>query len=175
MRIRPAVFGFVAALLLFAPASYALQEFTLDEARTRIKRLEARVTTLETMIASSTEGTPEPSETHTINGTIVIRYPDFAPSRVGEVCAGDGGYGDIRAGAAVSIRDETDNIIGSIQLNEGEVFRIPGQIYGCKFSWTIKVKDSDFYVFEIANREGPTYSRADLEEVGRTVELTIGE
>jgi hypothetical protein len=175
MKFRSAIIGFVVALALFAPASYALQEFTLEEARTRIERLEARVASLEAMIESSTGETSKPSETHTINGTIVIKYPDFAPSssRVGDICMGDGGYSDIRAGAAVSIRDETDNIIGSIQLNEGEVFRIPGKVYGCKFFWTMEVEDADFYVFEIGNREGPTFSRDELEAAGWNLDLLL--
>ena len=50
MRIRSAVIGFVVALVLFAPASYALQEFTLEEAQSRIERLEARVASLEAMM-----------------------------------------------------------------------------------------------------------------------------
>ncbi len=47
MSLRHAVLGFAAALALAAPTGYALQEFTLDEARTRIERLEARVVVLE--------------------------------------------------------------------------------------------------------------------------------
>jgi hypothetical protein len=66
-------------------------------------------------------------------------------------------------------------VVPQSQLNGGEVVQLRGQALGCEFSWTVEVEDADFYVIEIANREGPTYSRADLEEAGWTVGLTIGE
>jgi hypothetical protein len=178
MKIRSAVIGFVVVLALVAPAGYALQEFTLEEAQTRIERLEARVASLEAMMPSSDGGTPEASETHTFNGTTALKYAASfeAPAlHVGESCTGAGGYNDIRPGATVRVLDEAGNIIGSTQLSVGEVIRLPGRVYGCEFSWTVEVEDADFYVIEIANRAGPTYSRADLEEAGWTVELTIGE
>jgi CHASE1-domain containing sensor protein len=52
LRIRAAVVGFVVALALSATAGYAVQDFTLDEAQTRIERLEAHVSSLEATIAA---------------------------------------------------------------------------------------------------------------------------
>jgi hypothetical protein len=42
VRIQSAIGGFAIALARSASAGYALQEFTVDEARIRIERLEAR-------------------------------------------------------------------------------------------------------------------------------------
>src|SRR5687767_10824961 len=69
MQTRSAVLCLTVALALFAPAAYALQEFTLEEAQTRIERLEARVTALEEMVASS-GGEAEAEETHVIQGEL---------------------------------------------------------------------------------------------------------
>ena len=54
MMIRSAVIGFSVAIVLSATAGYAVQEFTLDEAQTRIERLEERVASLEATIAAGT-------------------------------------------------------------------------------------------------------------------------
>jgi hypothetical protein len=173
MRIRSAVIGFIVAIALFAPASYALQEFTLEEARTRIERLEARVAALEAMKAPGNGGTPEASETHTIRGTVAISSLDFSiedsdAGKLGAPCWGDAGSVGIR------ILDEAGDIAasGSLDLSQGLIVD-NGVMLVCQFSWTIDVEDSDFYVFEIDGREGPTYSRADLEEAGWTVGLFI--
>ena len=88
---------------------------------------------------------------------------------------GAGGYDDIRPGALVRVLDEAGTVVGANQLNGGEIFEIPTLLDRCRFSWTVEVEDADFYVIKIGNREGPTYSRADLEEAGWTVELSIGE
>jgi hypothetical protein len=181
MRIRSAVFGFIVALLLSEPASYALQEFTLEEARTRIERLEARVTSLEAMIAAGNDVTPGASETHTVTGTVLLVDQDNFSSEtplnphVGETCTGRDDYSDIEPGAPIHALDEAGSIVGLSSLPIGEIIFVRTRSFGCKFSWTIEVEDTDFYVFEIADREGPTYSRADLEEAGWTVELSIGE
>jgi hypothetical protein len=94
MRIQWAIIGFVFALALSATAGYAVQEFTLDEARTRIELLEARVSALEATIAAGNGGTPEAFEMHTITGTVVIGSSQhFAlegrgPYDIGDPCHG---------------------------------------------------------------------------------------
>ena len=88
---------------------------------------------------------------------------------LGAPCSGDAGRASIR------VLNEAGNIVASstLSLSRGVIVDI-GVVFGCQFSWTIEVEDADFYVFEIANREGPTYSRADLEEAGWIVGLTLG-
>ena len=180
MRIRSAAVGFAVALVLSAPAGYALQEFTLEEAQTRIERLEARVASLEATIAAGKSATPEASKTHNISDTVVLERAQqfsiegFADEEVGALCSGEAGFSDIRGGAMVRALDEAGNIVGSGSLNPGELVDI-GFLLGCEFSWSIEVKDAEFYVFEIANRGGPSFSRADLEATDWMVALTIGD
>jgi hypothetical protein len=176
-RIQWAIFGFVAALALSATVGYAVQDFSLDEARTRIERLETRVSSLEATIAAGNGGTPEASEMHTITGTVVIPGSQhFAiegrgPYDVGDPCFGDAGFDDIRSGASVRARDEAGNIVGLGRLNTGALVDI-GTARGCEFSWTVKVEDASFYVFDVANCGGPSFTRAELEEAGWSVELS---
>src|SRR3954468_17497195 len=124
MRLRSVIIGIVVvALALSATAGYAVQEFTLDEARTRIERLEARVASLEATIAAGNGGSPEALETQTVSGTVALKYAasfDAPALHVGEFCTGAGGYNDIRPGATVRVIDEAGNIIGSTQLSVGE-------------------------------------------------------
>jgi hypothetical protein len=182
MTIRPAVVGFAIALALSAPAGYALQEFTLDEARTRIERLEVRVSSLEATIAAGVAATPEAQEMHNVTGVLLlVDQENFAADtplnpKVGESCTGYGGYDDIGYGASIRALDEEGDIIGSDALPDlGEVVRVRTQVLGCEFHWSIDVEDADFYVFEIANRGAPSFSRADLEATDWMVSLTIGD
>lgn len=175
--IHRVALGISVALALFVSTGYALQEFTLEDARVRIERLESRVATLEAEIP----GTPSqvPASNHTINGSVVIELSanfeaNFGRNH-GKPCDGKGGYSDIHSGASVAALDEYGTIIGSTHLSDGQVIEIPGKALGCSFIWAMDVPDSDFYVFLIANRNGPTYSRADLEATGWIIDLAIGD
>jgi hypothetical protein len=178
--MRSVTIGFAVALALSAPAGYALQEFTLDEARTRIERLEARVALLEAMVAAGHAATPEAQETHIVTGTVVIPSPqhwgleEHQVGKAGLPCFGDDGFEDIRAGATISVLDEAGTIIATGSLNPGKLVGTDPPPFVCEMSWTIEVPDTEFYVFKIADREGPTFSRADLEAAGWRVPLTIG-
>lgn len=180
MRLRPVIVGFVVALALSATAGYAVQEFTLDEARTRIERLEARVASLEATIAVGNSATPEASEMHTVTGIVVIESSSYwgreghGPVEVGAPCVGDAGFDDIRAGADVRALDGVGNVVGLGRLNPGVLGERGNLGLPCQFTWTMEVGDTEFYALEIANREGPSFSRAELEALGWNVELSIG-
>jgi hypothetical protein len=177
--IRSTVIGFAVALAISATAGYAVQEFTLDEARTRIERLEARVSSLEATITAGNGGTPEASEMHTVTGTVVIPSSQYfglegrGPYDVGDPCHGDAGFDDIRAGASVRALDQAGNVVGLGRLRSGTLIDI-GTVRGCEFSWTMDVADADFYAFEVANRSGPSFSRDELQALRWIVELSIG-
>lgn len=182
MKLRSAIVGFLIAGALSASAGYAVQEFTLDEARTRIERLEARVASLEATISAPVDASPDTLETHTVNGTIILIGQDnFAADtslnpKEGERCTGYKGFDDIKPGASIRALDGGGDIVGSSSLPDlGNVVRIRPQVLGCEFTWMIEVKDADFYVFEIANRNGPSFSRADLEANEWAVGLSIGD
>lgn len=179
MRLPSIIVGFVIVLALSAPASLALQQFTLEEAQTRIERLEARVASLEATVAASSGDASEASELHTITGTLIIgssQHFDLVGTDVGKPgvpCFGSGAFSDINAGASVQARDEAGNVIGLGRLNLGVLVGTAVPLT-CELTWTMEVQDADFYAFEVANREGTTFSRAELEQIGWHVDLRIG-
>jgi hypothetical protein len=179
MRLRSVIVGFVVALALSATAGYAVQEFTLDEARTRIERLEARVASIEATIAAGNSATPEASEMHTVTGVVVIESTQHfglqgrGPYDVGDPCFGDAGFDDIRAGADIRALDEAGNVVGLGRLSTGALTDAE-PVRVCQFSWTMEIDDAEFYAFEVANRGGPSFTRAELEALGWNVELSIG-
>jgi hypothetical protein len=178
MGTRSVAVGFAIAVALSAPASLALQEFTLDEARTRIERLESRVASLEATIA--VDNISEGSKTHTVTGIVVIgsylhwELEGPGPLEIDDSCVGEAGFDDIRAGADVRALDGAGNVVGLGRLDTG-VVAAPRSGRVCQFSWTMEVDDTEFYAFEIDHRGGPTYSRAELEATDWTVVLTIGD
>lgn len=178
MRIRPTIIGFALALALSATAGYAVQEFTLDEARTRIERLEARVALLEAAIVADSRSATDASVVHTVTGAVVIESSQHfglegrGPYVVGDLCFGDAGLDDIRAGAAVRALDQFGNIVGLGRLSSGALTDAE-PVRVCQFSWTMEVDDAAFYTFEVANRKGPSFSRAELEALNWTVALSI--
>jgi hypothetical protein len=179
MRIHAAIVGIAAGLALSATVGYAVQEFTLDEAQTRIERLEARVASLESTTAAGTGSTLETSAAHAVTGTMVIESSQHfgiegrGPYDVGDPCFGDAGFDDIRSGADVRALDGAGNIVGLGRLSTGALTETE-TVHVCQFSWTMDVDDAEFYAFEIARRGGPSFSRAELEAAGWTVELSIG-
>jgi hypothetical protein len=175
MRLHAAIVVIAVTLLFSATAGYAVQEFTLEEAQTRIERLEARVAALEATMATGDSGAPDSSDAQIVTGTLVLESSqDFSVEKSdigkrGAPCSGDMGSASFR------VLDEAGNIVASdtLSLSRGIIVDV-GVVLGCQFSWTIEVGDSAFYVFEIANREGPTYSHAELDQAGWHVDLIIG-
>jgi len=172
---RQAVFAAAAAAVLLVPAGYAVQEFTLEEAQTRIERLEARVAGLETAVAGrGSEGAEaEAEETRTVSGSVYLAgFDNFSGIGVGEerVCFGTGGFDDLRSGASVRVIDAAGDVIATTRLEGG---RAEGA--GCEFTFTASVPETDFYEIQVAGRGGPAYSFEDLEAADWTVSLSIGD
>ena len=97
----------------------------------------------------------------------------------GTACSGDGGYGDLRAGTTVTVRDEHGTIIGAGTLDQGWTDdAIPaeeGTRVSCVFTFAIEVPDDrEFYVIEQGRRGSLTYSRQDMDEHGWYLFLTLG-
>lgn len=119
-------------------------------------------------------------------------------------CAGSGGYGDLKAGAQVTIRNEAGEIVGTTQLEnfnsaedvadaawaaspDGEmtpdlrnkVKRIE-ESWGnefftdCPFQFTIEVPDATFYSISVGSRDPVVENRDKLEANDWRVIYTIG-
>jgi hypothetical protein len=170
--VRAFVLGFAAAVALSAPAGHALQEFTLEEARTRIERLEARVAALEAQDGGSAGVS---GVRHDIEGVVLLSGVDNVQGvySAGLPCKGTGGFADIREGAEVVVLDGGGGTVDTAPLGPGSIAEGP-DIHTCQFKFAADVPETGFYEFEVAGRGGPTYSLADLEAAGWRVELSIG-
>lgn len=171
--MRAAIVGFAAAMALAAPTAYALQEFTLDEARVRIERLEARVAALE---AGATPAAEPAAAVREIRGGVALSGPDNVWGRFqpGAECRGDGGYRDIDEGAPVRVIDGAGNVVATARIGAGSIQDRPG-FQTCLFVFAVDLPAADFYEFEVAGRAGPTFSRAEMEANGWVVALSIGQ
>ena len=136
-RPLAAALGFTVAITLLVPTSYAIQEFTLEEARTRIERLEARVAELEAREPIA-EATPAPAPMRTVTGSVAVTGMDNvfrSESLIGSDC--------IALGASVTVLDGNGNVIGSSRLGGGEApSRV--QLTECTFPFTVEVPETDF-------------------------------
>ncbi len=111
-----------------------------------------------------------PLTTHTVAGTFDLRGDPSSITVTGDTCAGAGGYGDVRAGEPVTVKDEKGTILDATSLGAGK-----GSAYDCVFPFTVTVPDSaQFYTFTIGRRGDVTNSHADMVASGWTMGLTLG-
>jgi hypothetical protein len=107
----------------------------------------------------------------TIVGTLLLKErvnPDVRP------CIGKEGYDDIQGGAQVVVTDQTGSIIATGSLAPGTPVEA-GAAYLCQFAFTVSVpNDRDFYSIEVSHRGKLTYSLAEMESVGWSVEFELG-
>lgn len=94
-------------------------------------------------------------------------------------CEGDGGFDDMTGGANVVVKDGEGSIIGTGSLSPGEpVDPDPNDsvdFWYCVFEFEVPLaEEADFYTVEIAGREGPVYSQAEMEAADWIVDLSIG-
>lgn len=85
-------------------------------------------------------------------------------------CSGSGGYSDIRAGSAVTVKDDAGKIIGISQLDPGN--RLSS--YKCAFRFEVTVPHAKVYQVEVSHRGGVPYERARLVSEGWSVVLSLG-
>jgi hypothetical protein len=169
---------FICAVMLLPRGNGGVAQDQTDE---RLSSLETRVANLERSMGTPS-ATSEENITHDIEGTLTLVPDDPHTFTFDLPCFGSDGYDDLYPGAQVTVSDSASRLIatGSIYLSKG--VRTPPLdsskatlVSGCEFAFNVlRVPDTDFYSIKIANREGPVYSRADLEAMNWTVALTIG-
>jgi len=133
---------------------------------------------------SGQKATPTPS-THTLHGSISLTPDDRDFSwELDKPCSGSGGYSDLAGGTQVVVKDGSGSIIATGHLNEGTganpyVYKgtpDPEIVDSCSFSFDVEgVPDSDFYSIEVGHRGAMTYSRAEMESMSWTLELSLGD
>lgn len=102
-----------------------------------------------------------------------IAEPAIQPVFEGDYCRGSSGYDDLREGAQVIVRNDSE-VVGVAELSAGEVAKYPSSVV-CEFRF--KVADvpegADYYGLTVGNRNELQVS-VDEATSGR-VALTIGE
>lgn len=156
----------------------------------RIDSLEEDLKQLETVLAqviidSANSGASGASKTssqeeHTITGSVELgsngsgnSFDDnYSVIKVGgyEYCVGQDGFADLELDAQVVIMDGAGSTIAKGATGRGKPLSS-----SCEFPFTVRnVPDSDFYSITIGRREGPTYSREEMEQMNWNIALSIG-
>jgi len=115
-----------------------------------------------------------------IAGTFVLFNGEAKEvDRSDDDCRETGGYDDVRMD--VVVRDESGAIIATDRTEalppkeDGNAGERQRERWTCRYAFTVTVPDAPFYTVEVGNRGEQTYSRADLEAAGWSVELTLGQ
>jgi hypothetical protein len=112
-------------------------------------------------------------EEHTLSGSVLLVDSVYYGDRPGRSCTGEGGYGDIRAGAQVVLSDEKGATLSTARLSGGEFDGL-----GCVFSFALEdVTRADFYSLTIAGggRGQLQYSYKELADDDWSLQLSIGD
>ena len=114
------------------------------------------------------------SGSHTLHGTLTLTSSGGI-SRSGSNCSGTGGYSDLTAGGAVTVKNESGTVIATGSLDDG-VSDATYPTVVCHFSFTIaSVPDAKFYSIEVTHRGALTYSQDHLNSDGWKVDASIGD
>ena len=127
-----------------------------------------------------------PSAKHTLTGTMSVFAADNSQTlewlghmvtstgevQLGGACSTAGAYSDITPGTDVTVRDDTDKVVGSAFLAAGTLAMTTAKPV-CVFEFTVTgIPDAKSYAIEIGQRRGVTYSAADLEANEWSLALT---
>ena len=125
--------------------------------------------------SSSTAKKPAPPARHVLRGTVTLTGFVMSQSgQEGQTCWGRDAFSDIRPDAQVRVLDESGSIVATGSLVSS---RYGGEWpnYQCSLGLSVPdVPSAKFYTVKIGEREGPTYSIADMKRMGWTVEMGLG-
>jgi uncharacterized protein YodC (DUF2158 family) len=77
----------------------------------------------------------------------------------------------VNSGTNVTVKNGDGKLLGVTDLSSG----VTVGSYRCKFSFELEVSKSDFYSFDIGNRDEVSYSKDELESKDWNLELTLGD
>jgi hypothetical protein len=146
----------IAAVMLLAGCSGGSKAGTSPSATTT-----SPTTSATPAPATSTTTTPTP---FTVLGSIVLTSASiFGAEEMGSPCAGSSGMSDIRAGAAVTVTDETGKVVGLGELSSGKTTQVRIE---CTFDFIVyKVPPGHgFYGVEVSHRGVVRFAEAKLRE-----------
>jgi len=115
--------------------------------------------------------------TYTITGEFILLDSDIGGSISN--CYGTGGYSDIRANMAVTVKDGTGNILATETTGIGrapDTFTYKSKVLfvTCQFDFSINVPKADFYSISIGRRGELNYSLEEMKANGWKVSLSLG-
>ncbi|WP_051365092.1 hypothetical protein [Rhodococcus sp. JG-3] len=99
-------------------------------------------------------------ETFTVAGSMSLTKGSGWDS-ISTGCVGDGGYDDIRSGAAIKISDESGTVLATGRLEGGQI-----DSGMCTFPFMVDGVPAGeaFYEIEVSHRGGLTYDEAEMRE-----------
>jgi len=116
-----------------------------------------------------------PGSKQMLRGSITVIDTDFYYSSSvetnGSSCYTSGGYSDVNSGTNVTVKNGDGKLLGVTDLSSG----VTVGSYRCKFSFELEVSKSDFYSFDIGNRDEVSYSKDELESKDWNLDLTLGD
>jgi len=137
-----------------------------------------RRSALAVALAFLVTGCATPPNPVTVTGTLAVPggYTDAGlEGGPGQLCAVDGGYADIRAGAQVVVTDDAGKTLALGQLGDGKLTLPDPQEWGtrsCAFPFTVQAPGGhSFYGVEVTHRGVVRYT---AEQVRQPVEMSIG-
>jgi hypothetical protein len=111
------------------------------------------------------------ASSHDISGSFTLFDSDMTGDD-GDLCEGEGGYGDLGSGTPVRVTDAEGKLIGATTLGFGHTTARGA----CEFEFTIPdVEETEFYRFEVGRRGEISYSKDELADVGWAVFLSVGD
>jgi Uncharacterised protein family UPF0547 len=125
---------------------------------------------------------------HTLTGSLVVPAADNMQTldwlgkittssggvQLGGPCSTSGVYSDISAGNDVTVRDETDRVVGTVALGSGTLGFTSTAV--CVFTFTVPdVPAAKFITVEVGHRGSLTFSAADLDTQHWSVQIQASE
>lgn len=125
---------------------------------------------------------------HTLTGSLVVPAADNLQTldwlgkittssggvQLGGPCSTSGVYADITAGNTVTVRDDTDKVVGTAALGSGTLGFSSNPV--CVFTFTVPdVPAAKFITVEVGHRGSLTFSAADLDTQHWSVQIQANE
>jgi len=133
-----------SAFTVLAAAAFSAQQFTLDEARARIERLEARVAAIES--AGS-------AQSHVLKGNLMLNreenYRLVGPELENEqACAGAGEFSVVKENVIVTVAQGDGKTLGQTILSRGKTLGLDA---GCVFEFAASVPIAGSYYITVGS------------------------
>jgi hypothetical protein len=126
------------------------------------------------LVACGPTPTPRPispAPAYTMTGTFTLG-PSSSFIGGTDFCRGTGAYDDIKAGAEVTVKNESGKIIGTSRLTDQPI-RVPEDKCVLEFEVT-SLPAADSYSIAVGRRGAITYSHADMQKAKWVVDLIVG-